>query len=75
MQLGLSVSLRARMRLHVLVLETFNGDVGVDLGRCEGGVPQHFLDAAEVRTRIKKMRRETVAQFVWCEVRREFRKS
>lgn len=49
--------------------QPFIGDVGVDLRRGQRGVPQHFLDAAQIRATFENMRSHRVAQPVRAEIR------
>ena len=46
------------------VAEAFLGDVGVDLGRGEGGVAQKGLHAAEIGPVVEKMGGEGMPQLV-----------
>ena len=54
------------MRIRVRFLQTFDGDVRVDLSCGKTRVSEQCLYAAEVRTAIEQVRREAVAQFVWA---------
>ena len=54
----------ARVSLIVGLLESFFGDVGVDLRCRERGMAEHRLHAAEIGTRIEQMCRKTVTKFV-----------
>jgi hypothetical protein len=44
-------------------------DVRVDLRRCDIGMPEHLLHAAEISTVIEKMAGESVAQYMRRESR------
>jgi len=41
--------------------------VRVDLGRRKTGMPKQRLNAAQIRTAIEHVRRETVPQLVWAD--------
>ena len=54
----------SRVELFVDLFEAGAVDVGVDLGCCDVGVAQHFLDDAEVGSAYEQVRCEAVAQHV-----------
>ena len=49
------------VRFLINALQTFGGDVGVDLSRRQMSMPEHFLHAAQVGAGIQQVRRVTVA--------------
>ena len=59
------------MRLVVSPLETFCRQVSINLGCDQMRVPEQFLNAAQIRSRIEQVGRVTVAQLVRCQVRIE----
>ena len=61
------------MALFVDLTHPLGGDVGVDLGGAEIFVPQHLLDAAQIRAGIQQVRGEGVPQFVGREIGRKSR--
>ena len=50
------------------VTQAFLGDVGVDLGGGEGGVPQEGLDASQVGSIVEQVGGEGVSQLVGGDV-------
>ena len=62
---------RVRVRLEVEVAAAAVGDVRVQLGRGEIGVPEHLLDAAQVGAPFEQVGREGVAQDMGGEALRE----
>ena len=59
----------SRVRLPVLPLRVLAGDLGVDLRRGQGSVPQGVLDHSDVRPAFKQVRSEGMAQLVGRDVR------
>ena len=59
------------MRLVVDRLQTLRADVRVNLRRAQVGVPEQLLHAAQIGSRVKKMRGERMAQFVRGHIRRQ----
>src|SRR5205807_8968254 len=55
---------RMRMRLEVQLPTPPIGYVRVELGRGQVGVPEHFLDGAQVGAPLQEMRRERMAEQV-----------
>ena len=56
------------MGFVVRLLQALGGHVGVDLGRGQVRVPEQFLHATQIRSRIQHMRRIAVPQFVFYAV-------
>ena len=56
--------LRAWMRVSVGFLQSFHGDVRVNLRRRKTGVPEQRLHAAQIGAAIEHVGGETVPQFV-----------
>ena len=52
----------------MLVQQTLGLHRRVDLRRCDTGVPEHFLDRAQVRPTAQQVRRKRVPQQVWFHV-------
>src|SRR5829696_298340 len=62
---------RSRMRPEVDVLQPLAGQVCVELGRRDVGVPEHLLDRAEVAAAGEQVRREGMTQRVRAHAVRE----
>jgi len=56
------IALSARVSALVAVAKSFDGDVRVDLGRAEAGMPKKLLNRPEIGASIKKVRGGTVSQ-------------
>lgn len=52
------------MELLMNVFELLIGDVGVDLGRNNAGMPEHYLYRTDIGAILKKVGRERVTQNV-----------
>ena len=52
-------------------LQSFYRNVGIYLRGGKTGMPKQRLHASQVRSIVQKMRRKTVTQFVWREIRRQ----
>lgn len=59
------------MRLPILPLRVLAGDLGVDLGRGQGSMPQRILNDSAIRPAFKQVRSEGMAQLVGCDVDRQ----
>jgi len=57
------------MSLVVYLGQVLEVKVRIDLGGRDTGVPEEFLDAAQIVARLKKVRREGVPEQVWRHVR------
>ena len=53
------------MRFLVGSVHVIGGEVGVDFGRGDVGVPEEGLHATEIRSALEKMRREGMPELVW----------
>ena len=60
--------MRARMRRVINLGEPREVDVGVALGRSKRGVPQEFLNPAQIRSALEQVRRERMPKFVGMHV-------
>ena len=59
------------MGFGVLILQTLDGYVRIYLSRSEGTVPQHLLNASQIRPCIQHMSRKGMPQLVWRYVGRK----
>ena len=57
-------SLSTRMSLVMNTLQTLSGKVGVDLRRGKGAVPEHLLNAAQIRAPFQQIARKGMAHIV-----------
>src|SRR5438132_1920067 len=64
MIMGLLLVMRPRMSLVVGLHQPVERDVGVPLGRGQGGVAEQFLDRAQVRAAVQEVGREGMAERV-----------
>ena len=52
------------MSFGIFILQTLDGYMRIYLRRCKGAVPQHLLNASQVRPGVKQMRREGMSQLM-----------